>query len=94
MAQWLSLPYRACIFATFYLSLRELFQLFFVSESVKEYFKKKSNQFEILIIVLSWTLLWAYRKLTLAEIQTYMAIPSAFIIIFGEIENFFILNFY
>lgn len=88
MGQTLRLPYRACILATIYLTLRESFQLFFVSGSIKDYFKKKTNQFEIILIVLSWALLWAYLKLTLAEIKYYTAIPSAFLIIIGKILNF------
>lgn len=87
LAQFLTLPYRACVCATIYLTCRESFQLFFVSDSLKDYLKKKSNQFEIIIIGLSWTLLWAYNFLKYGQIKTYMAIPSAFIIIFGK--NFF-----
>lgn len=89
MAQFLSLPYRACVCATIYLTLRECFQMFFVSDRFQDYFKKKSNQFEIVIIALSWTLLWAFNFLKLAQIKTYMAIPSAFIIIFGGKLNSF-----
>lgn len=93
LAQFLTLPYRACLCATIYLTLRESFQLFVVSDRIKDYFKKKSNQFEIIIILLSWTLLYAYTNLTLTQIKTYMAIPSAFIIIFGKsfesFHNFF-----
>lgn len=85
LAQFLSLPYRICLAATVYLTFRESFQLFVVSDRIKDYFKKKSNQFEIVIIVLSWTLLYAFNYFKLAEIKTYMAIPSAFIIIFGKI---------
>lgn len=88
LAQFLSLPYRVCLAATVYLTLRESFQLFFICDRVKDYFKKKSNQFEIVIIVLSWTLLYAFNNFSLAEIKTYMAIPSAFIILFGEILIF------
>jgi hypothetical protein len=87
LAQMLRLPYQACIFATIYLTLRESFQLFFVSESIFVYLKKKSNICEITIIALSWTLLWGYLKWTLAEIKFFLGIPSAFIIIFGEIEK-------
>lgn len=89
LAQFLSLPYRACLCATIYLTFRESFQLFVVSDKLKDYFKKKSNQFEIVIIGLSWTLLYAYTNLSLAQIKSYMAIPSAFIIIFGEFGNVF-----
>lgn len=84
LTQFLALPYRACICATIYLTCREAFQLIFVTERFTDYFKKKSNQFEIVIISLSWTLLWAYTNLSLANIKTYMAIPSAFIILFGK----------
>lgn len=84
LAQVLSLPYRICLAATVYLTLRESFQMFVVSDRIKDYLRKKSNQFEIIIIVLSWTLLYAFNNFKLAQIKTYMAIPSAFIIIFGE----------
>lgn len=87
LAQFLSLPYRACVFATIYLTARESFQLFAVSDSIGEYLRKKSNQFEIIIIALSWTLLYAFTNFSLAQIKTYMAIPSAFIILFGESIN-------
>lgn len=56
LAQFLAIPYRACICSTIYLTFRESFQLFVVTERPQDYFKKKSNQFEILIIALSWTL--------------------------------------
>lgn len=85
LAQFTALPYRACFIATIYLSCREAFQMIFVSDSYKDYLKKKSNQFEIVIIALSWTLLWGYTNFSLAQIKTYMAIPSAVIIILGEI---------
>lgn len=84
LSQFLSLPNAVCFAATIYLTLRESFQMFLISDSVKDYLKKKSNQFEIVIILLSWTLLYAFHNFTLASIKTYMAIPSAFIIIFGE----------
>lgn len=84
MAEVLRLPYRVCILATIYLTLRESFQMFFVSKSIKDHFMKKSNQFEVAIIALSWTLLWAYLKFSLADIKTYMAIPSACLILFGK----------
>lgn len=92
LAQFLSLPYRICLAATVYLTFRESFQLFVVSDRIKDYFKKKSNQFEIVIIALSWTLLYAFSYFTLSEIKTYMAIPSAFIIIFGKIFMAFLLT--
>ncbi|CRK97404.1 CLUMA_CG010794, isoform A [Clunio marinus] len=93
LAQFLSLPYRACLLATIYLTCREGFQMFAISDSFKDYFKKKSNQFEIVIIALSWTLLYAYTNLSLAQIKTYMSIPSAFIIIFATVELLSILPY-
>lgn len=85
LGSFLSLPYRACICATIYLTLREAFQLFAVVGNVKDYIKKKSNQFEIVIIILSWTLLYAYTNMSLNDIRNYMTIPSAFLILFGKI---------
>lgn len=90
LAQILSLPYRACVCATLYLTCRESFQAFIVCAKLKDYLKKKSNQFEIIIIALSWTLLWAFKNLSTTQIKTYLAIPSAFIILFGK---FFEINF-
>lgn len=84
LAQFLSLPYRACVCATIYLTCRESFQAFIVCDKLKDYLKKRSNQFEIIIIALAWTLLYTYNKLNLTQIKTYLAIPSAFIILFGE----------
>lgn len=81
--QVLSTPFYACIFATVYLSLREILQLK-ISDRFIDYFKKKSNQFEIMLIALSCTILWAMKALTAAEIKIYMSIPIAFLIIFGE----------
>lgn len=83
-SQFLSAPYYACIFATAYLSLREAMQLFVISDRYIDYFKKKSNQFEIMLIALSFVILWGMKNLTVKEIQNYLAIPSAFLIIFGE----------
>lgn len=45
------------IISTVFLTLREIFQLFVLSNSFKDYFKKKANLLEIGIVVLSWTLL-------------------------------------
>src|SRR5690349_9903689 len=49
LAQFLKIPYRACLCATIYLTMRESFQLFVISDGFKNYFRKKSNQFEIII---------------------------------------------
>lgn len=83
--QFSKIPFKCCVFATSYLTLRESFQLFFVTSSIKNYLRQRSNQFEIMIIALSWSLLWAYKYIhSLALIRYYTAIPSAFIVIFGE----------
>lgn len=84
LAQFFNMPYYACCFATIYFTLRELLQLFVVSDSYKGYFRKKSNQFEIIIIALSWFILYGLKNFSAAQIRTFMTIPSAFIIIFGN----------
>jgi hypothetical protein len=83
-SNFLKSPWYACILATIYLSLRETMQLFFISDSMKNYIKRRSNQFEIIIIVLSIIILYGMKALTLQQIKNYMAIPSAFVIIFGK----------
>lgn len=83
LAQFLSLPYRACVCATIYLTARESAQLFFISERLKDYFKKKSNQFEIVIIVLSWFVLYGMKAFKGDQIS-WLVIPSALVIIFGK----------
>lgn len=85
LAQFLTFPWYACILATAYLTLREAIQLFVIADSLKSYFKKRSNQFEIIIIVLSWFVLYGMKFLKLSDIKDYMTIPSAFVIIFGNI---------
>jgi hypothetical protein len=83
--QFSKVPFKCCVFATAYLTLRESFQLFFVTSSFKNYLKQRSNLFEIMIIALSWTLLWNYYYVySVAKIRYYTAIPSAFIVIFGK----------
>lgn len=81
--QVLSTPFYACIFATAYLSLREALQLFVISDRYIDYLKKKSNQFEIMLIALSIGILYGMKNFTGSQIQNYLAIPSAFLIIFG-----------
>lgn len=84
-SQFAKFPFRCCVFATTYLTLREVFQLLFVSTRIKDYVKQRSNQFEIAIIASSWTLLWAYNNIHSQQmLRQYTAIPSAFIVIFGE----------
>jgi hypothetical protein len=89
--QMLTMPYYACIFATFYLTLREVLQLFVISGKFIEYFKKKSNQFEILLISLSLVILWGMKKYTITTARELLSIPSAFLIILGEFLNLNIL---
>ena len=78
------LPYYACYIATIYLTLRECLQLFVVCNSFKDYFKKKSNQFEIILIGLSWFILYGLKNFSASDTKIYLTIPSAFIIIFGN----------
>jgi hypothetical protein len=86
--QVLSLPYRACIIATLYLTLREFLSLFYITSSFKHYFKKKSNYFKVVMIIMSWTSLYAYNYCTVEFLKSHMTIPSSFIIIFGENRRF------
>ncbi|KAL7033754.1 hypothetical protein ACKWTF_007711 [Chironomus riparius] len=92
-AQLFDLPYYACYFATIYLTLRECLQLFVVCNSFKDYFKKNSNQFEIVIIGLSWFILYGLKNFSANETKTYLTIPSAFIIIFATVELLSILPY-
>lgn len=82
--QVLSAPFYACIVATAYLTFREALQLFVISGRKLDYFMKRSNQFEIMLIILSIVILWGMKNLSVTEIRTYLAIPSAFLIIFGK----------
>ncbi|CAO1409106.1 unnamed protein product [Diamesa tonsa] len=90
----LSILYRTCIASTIYLTVWEALQLFWISDSMKDYFKKRSNQFEIVIIALSWFVLWGMKNLSLTKYNTWMTIPSAFIIIFATIELLSILPYF
>ena len=45
--------------ATFYLTIREAIQFFWIIDSKLEYFKKKSNKLEMMMIFTSWWLLTA-----------------------------------
>lgn len=86
LAQVLNWPYRICIASTIYMTVREALQLFVICDSFRDYFKKKSNQFEITIIALSWYVLWGIKNYSVTEIRTFLTIPSAFIIMFGKLE--------
>lgn len=91
--QLFDLPYYACYIATIYLTVRECLQLFVVCNSFKDYFKKKSNQFEIIIIGLSWFILYGLKNFSASETKTYLTVPSAFIIIFGNpMDKYFQYN--
>ncbi|XP_070504577.1 uncharacterized protein [Chironomus tepperi] len=92
-AQLFELPYYACCFATIYITLRECLQLFVVCNSFKDYFKKKSNQFEIIIIGLSGFILYGMKFFLAIDTKTLLTIPSAFIIIFATVELLSILPY-
>lgn len=92
--QLLLMPYYACIFATFYLTLREVLQLFVISGKFVEYFKKKSNQFEILLITMSLVILWGMKKYTISDARELLSIPSAFLIILGKLFDLFLNSNY
>lgn len=84
--QFSKFPYKCCVVATSYLTLRESFQLFFVTSSLKNYLKLRSNQLEIMIITLSWILLWLYKYIyNQTKLVYYTTIPSAFIILLGKL---------
>lgn len=75
--------------ATFYLTIREAIQFFWIIDNKIEYFKKKSNKLEMLMIFSSWWLLIAI----LTHRYHYYQVSSAFIILFGAIELLSILPF-
>ncbi|KAG5680224.1 hypothetical protein PVAND_009747 [Polypedilum vanderplanki] len=93
LAQFLNWPYRICIATTIYLTIRECLQLFFICDTFASYFKKKSNQFEVVIIALSWYVLYGIKNYSVAEIRTYLTVPSAVIIILGTIDLLTILPY-
>lgn len=72
-----------------YLTLRELIQLLWLSESKIGYFKKKSNILEVLLICSSWWLLVvAFGR---ADNDQSYRIPAAFIILLATVEILSIL---
>jgi len=75
--------------ATFYLTIRESIQFFWIIDSKLEYFKKKSNKLEMLMILSSW---WLLMALVTHSFHSYQ-VTSAFIILFGAIELLSILPF-
>lgn len=75
--------------ATFYLTIREAIQFFWIIDSKLEYFKKKSNKLELLMIFSSW---WLLMALVTHHHQSYQ-VSSAFIILFGAIELLSILPY-
>ncbi|CRK92167.1 CLUMA_CG005804, isoform A [Clunio marinus] len=77
------------LIATFYLTLREAIQFFWIIDSKVEYFKKKSNKLEMLMITSSWCLLYS---IVTKSYHTYQ-VSSAFIILLGAIELLSILPY-
>lgn len=75
--------------ATFYLTIREAIQFFWIIDSKIEYFKKKSNKLEMLMIFSSW---WLLIALLTGKYHSYQ-VSSAFIILFGAVELLSILPF-
>ncbi|KAL7011966.1 hypothetical protein ACKWTF_014534 [Chironomus riparius] len=75
--------------ATFYLTIRESIQFFWIIDSKLEYFKKKSNKLEMLMIFSSW---WLLMALVTHNFHSYQ-VSSAFIILFGAIELLSILPY-
>lgn len=78
----------ACV-ATFYLTIRESIQFFWIIDNKLEYFKKKSNKLEMLMIFSSW---WLLMALLTHSFHSYQ-VSSAFIILFGAIELLSILPY-
>lgn len=75
------------VISTVFLTLREIFQLFVLNNSFKEYFKKKANLLEVAIVVLSWTLLniFFFSEDDEEELQLEIfPMISASIVILGE----------
>lgn len=70
-----------CVCSTSLLTVRETFQMVWVSKSWKDYFKSRSNQLELLMIVLSWILLFAIFYLNLDEHIEYFSFLSTLFII-------------
>jgi hypothetical protein len=75
--------------ATFYLTIRESIQFFWIIDNKLEYFKKKSNKLEMLMIFSSW---WLLMALVSHSFHSYQ-VSSAFIILFGAIELLSILPY-
>lgn len=75
--------------ATFYLTIREAIQFFWIIDNKIEYFKKKSNKLEMLMIFSSW---WLLIALLIGKYHSYQ-VSSAFIILFGAVELLTILPF-
>lgn len=75
--------------ATFYLTIRESIQFFWIIDNKLEYFKKKSNKLEMLMIFTSW---WLLIALLNHKYHSYQ-VSSAFIILFGAIELLSILPY-
>lgn len=75
--------------ATFYLTIREAIQFFWIIDNKLEYFKKKSNKLEMLMIFTSW---WLLVALVAGNYHSYQ-VSSAFIILFGAIELLSILPY-
>ncbi|CAO1399903.1 unnamed protein product [Diamesa hyperborea] len=75
--------------ATFYLTIREAIQFFWIIDSKLEYFKKKSNKLEMMMIFTSWWLLIA----VITQNYHGYQVASAFIILFAAVELLCILPY-
>lgn len=77
------------LISTLYLTIREAIQFFWIIDNKIEYFKKKSNKLEMLMIFSSW---WLVFSLVAHSYHSYQ-ISSAFIILFATIELLAILPY-
>ncbi|CAO1407474.1 unnamed protein product [Diamesa serratosioi] len=84
-----------CFLSTIFLTCRETVQLFWICDSKKIYLKNRSNQFQILLISLSWIYMVAVYQhyFMYFKNQQYIVFASALIIIFGTIELLLILPY-
>lgn len=82
-----------CVCSTSLLTVRETFQMVWVSKSWKDYFKSRSNQLELLMIVLSWILLFAIFYLNVDEHIEYFSFLSTLFIITSTVVLLTMLPF-
>ncbi|CAO1413317.1 unnamed protein product [Diamesa tonsa] len=77
----------AFLFSIIFLTCRELVQLFWICKSKKMYVMNRNNQFQMMLIALTWFFVFGGSSLdTEKELQEYVKFPASLIIIFGTIE--------